>query len=387
VADNIVHHGVTHLQCTPSLAGALALVPESLEAMRQLGKLLLGGEALPIDLARRLRAELPGELFNLYGPTETTIWSAAHRVESVGNFVPIGRPIGNTQIHIVDAKLQPVPIGVRGEMFIGGDGVALGYLNQPQLTGERFVSDPFAADQTRRMYRTGDLARWRADGTIEFLGRADHQVKLRGHRIELGEIESVLREHAAVTDCAITMVDNAGNQSLVACVVASRPGGVTPAELRRFLESKLPDYMIPAHFVTLDKLPLTPNGKLDRKALPRQSGHGAENKTEYIAPQSQTERTIAQMWCDLLHVDKVGVNDNFFDLGGHSLLVVQAQARLRTELGVSVPVVRLFQYPTVGRLAGFLGNRESDSRLRRVRERGRSQRAAFARRNGMEVVA
>jgi natural product biosynthesis luciferase-like monooxygenase protein/amino acid adenylation domain-containing protein len=387
VADNIVHHGVTHLQCTPSLAGALALVPESLEAMRQLGKLLLGGEALPVDLARRLRAALPGELVNLYGPTETTIWSAAQRVESVDTFVPIGRPIANTQIHIVDAKVQPVPVGVRGEMFIGGDGVALGYWNQPKLTAERFVADPFSADPTRRMYRTGDLACWRADGTIEFLGRSDQQVKLRGHRIELGEIEAILREHAAVTDCAITMVDNAGNQSLVACVVAAPASRVTAAELRCFLESKVPDYMIPANFVTLDKLPLTPNGKLDRKALPHQTGGAGEGRTDFVAPQSQMEQTLARMWCDLLHVDQVGVNDNFFDLGGHSLLVVQAQARLRAELGVSVPVVRLFQYPTVGRLASFLGNGESNSRLQRVRARGRNQRTAFAQRNQMEVVA
>jgi len=386
VADNIVHHGVTHLQCTPSLAGALALVPESLEAMRQLSKLLLGGEALPVDLARRLRAELPGELFNLYGPTETTIWSAVQQVESVENVVSIGRPIANTQIHIVDAKLQRVPIGVRGEMYIGGEGVALGYLNQPKLTEERFVTDSFGPGQTCRMYRTGDLARWRADGRIEFLGRSDQQVKLRGHRIELGEIESILREHAAVTDCAITMVDHAGNQSLVACVVASRANGVT-AELRRFLESKVPDYMIPASFITVDKLPLTPNGKLDRKALPLQTGQWAETKPDYVAPQSQTEQTLARMWCDLLHLDRVGLNDNFFDLGGNSLLVVQAQAKLRAELGVSVPVVRLFQYPTVGRLASFLGNGESNSRLQRGRARGSNQRAAFSRRNQMEVVA
>ncbi|HEX5223217.1 MAG TPA: amino acid adenylation domain-containing protein [Verrucomicrobiae bacterium] len=387
VADNIVHHGVTHLQCTPSLAGALALVPESLEAMRQLGKLLLGGEALPLDLARRLRAELPAELFNLYGPTETTVWSAAQRIESVDSFVAIGRPIANTQIHIVDAKRQRVPIGVRGEMYIGGDGVALGYLNQPELTTERFVADPFAAAPGRRMYRTGDLARWRADGTIEFLGRFDQQVKLRGHRIELGEIESVLREHAAVTDCAITLVDPAGNPSLVACVVASSADGVSAADLRRFLETKVPDYMIPAHFVTMDKLPLTPNGKLDRNALPLQTGRLAEGQTDFVAPQSPTEQTLARIWSDLLHVDRVGVNDNLFDLGGHSLLVVQAQARLRAELGVSVPVVRLFQYPTVSRLATFLGKGENDSRLQRVRARGRSQRTAFSRRNQSEVLA
>jgi hypothetical protein len=183
------------------------------------------------------------------------------------------------------------------------------------------------------------------------------------------------------------LVDNAGNQSLVAGVVPASENGLAVAELRRFLESKVPDYMIPANFVMLEKLPLTPNGKLDRKALKLQTARCAEPGADYIAPQSQTEQAIARMWCDLLRVEKVGVNDNFFDLGGHSLLVVQAQARLRAELGVSVPVVRLFQYPTVARLASFLGNRENNSRLQRVRERGRNQRVALARRGGMEVVA
>jgi natural product biosynthesis luciferase-like monooxygenase protein/amino acid adenylation domain-containing protein len=387
VAENILHHRVTHLQCTPSLAGALILAPESLEAMRRLSKMLLGGEALPLDLARRLRAEVPGDLFNLYGPTETTIWSAAQRVESVANGVPIGRPIANTQIHLLDANLQRVPIGVPGEIFIGGTGVARGYWNRPDLNQVRFVADPFKSDATDRLYRTGDLARWRVDGTIEFLGRLDQQIKLRGHRIELGEIESVLRAQPSVQDCVVTVSVSDGDQRLVAYIVAAPGKEVVAPELRRSLEIKLPEYMIPATFVPLEKLPLLPNGKLNRKQLPEPTAMRPSAATNYAAPQSSLEQTIAGVWRELLKVERVGRNDNFFDLGGHSLLVVQEQAKLRAALGVNVPVVRLFQYPTVSRLAGFLGERNEDNRLQHIRQRGRRQREAFSQHEELEVIA
>lgn len=380
VAENILRHRVTHMQCTPSLAGALALAPESFQAMRRLSHLLLGGEALPADLARKLRADWNGELLNLYGPTETTIWSATYRITDVEQLssVPIGRPIANTEILILDANRQLVPIGVAGELHIGGAGVARGYLNRPELTRERFIPHPFR-NAGARLYRTGDRACWRADGTLEFLGRMDQQIKLRGHRIELGEIESLLREHSCVRECAALIHENVpGDQRLVAYVVPGRRGGITPGELRHFLETKLPDYMIPNAIVMLEKMPLTPNGKLDRKALPTPGEPVAEKKTAFAAPKSELEKIIAKIWCELLRVEKVGRNDNFFDRGGHSLLVVQMQAKLRSALGQDLPVVRLFQYPTVSALAEFLGNNTKRDELQNVRERGRRQREMLA---------
>ena len=352
--EEIIHHSVTHLQCTPSLAGTL-LAPESHQAVRRLGKLLLGGEALPVSLARQLREIFPGELINMYGPTETTVWSATQQVGEVGATIPIGRPIANTEIHILDRNFQPLPIGIPGELFIGGDGVARGYLNRPELTAEKFVANPFSNDANARLYRTGDLARWRADGTIEFLGRLDHQVKLRGHRIELGEIESALRRHEDVRECVVHVCETApDDKRLVAYVVPHRTKEFN-GELRRFLEPKLPDYMIPSAFVTLDKLPLTPNGKIDRKALPQPDTHRPALENTYVAPRTDVENTITQVWRELLRVENVGVHDNFFDLGGHSLLVVQAQAKLQAALAMDLPVVKLFQYPTISALAKFIG--------------------------------
>jgi non-ribosomal peptide synthetase component E (peptide arylation enzyme)/acyl carrier protein len=384
VPEQILRHGVTHMQCTPSLAGTLLLAPESHQAMRRLSTLLLGGEALPSALAAQLRQVFDGELLNLYGPTETTIWSATHRVEKVEPVIPIGRPIANTQICILDRHLQPVPVGVPGELFIGGEGVARGYLNRPELTAERFIHSP----QGGRFYRTGDLARHRADGTIEFLGRADTQVKIRGHRIELAEIESVLARHPDVREAIVSAREVApGDQRLVAYHVAANGHVATAAELREFLQRELPDAMIPSTFVPMDKLPRTPNGKLDRRALPAPVNDRKAFDTEFIAPKTATEETIAGIWRELLRTDRVGLRDNFFDLGGHSLLVMQAQAKLREAFGIEVPVVKLFQYPTVGTLASFLADRERESSFNNVRGRARRQRAAFARRREQEVAA
>jgi amino acid adenylation domain-containing protein len=404
VAEQILRHGVTHLQCTPSLAGALALAPESLKAMRSLNWLLLGGEALPVTLAQQLRQGLRGELINMYGPTETTVWSAAHRVDETGNVIPIGRPIANTSIYILDCNLQPVPAGVPGEIFIGGAGVARGYLDQPGLTAERFIPDPFCSELERRapsrpetknifqlagsvpgaplLYRTGDLGRFRADGTIEFLGRLDQQVKIRGHRIELGEIESTLARHPAVREVVVAArEDSPGDTRLVAYAVLK--AGVAAGELRRFLEGQLPEAMMPSAFVFLEKLPLTPNGKVNRKALPAPPEGRPGLDTVYVAPRTGMESAIARVWQELLHVQQVGLHDNFFDLGGHSLLVVQAQAALQHKLGIDLPVVRLFQYPTVHALARFL-NESGPASLDGINDRGRRKQAAFALRRKQE---
>jgi len=411
VPEQILRHGVTHLQCTPSLAGTLVLAPESQTAVRSLEWLLLGGEALPVCLARQLREIRRGELLNLYGPTETTVWSAVHHVDGIGNSIPIGRPLVNTRIYILDRNLQPLPVGVPGEIFIGGEGVARGYLNRPELTAEKFIPHPFSAELKARLYRTGDLGRWLATGTIEFLGRIDQQVKIRGHRIELGEIEAALGAHPAVRECVVAArEDSPGDARLVAYVVAQAPGraGILPAsrefgieetrrqdggaprsmefstsELRRFLQDKLPAAMIPAAFVFLDELPRTPNGKVDRRALPAPETARPELETAYLAPGSELEKAIAEIWQELLHIEKVGRHDNFFDLGGNSLLIVRAQSRLQATLGTKLPVVKLFQYPTVHALADFLVGRTENS-AGRIRERGQRKRAALARRDQPE---
>jgi amino acid adenylation domain-containing protein len=385
VPEQIVWHDVTHLQCTPSLAGMLVLASASHQAVRRLDKLLLGGEALPVSLAKQLHEILHGELINLYGPTETTVWSAVHHVDKTENSIFIGRPIANTQIYILDKQLQPVPPGVPGEIFIGGEGVARGYLNQPELTAEKFMRHPFRADENARIYRTGDLGHFCADGTIEFLGRLDHQVKIRGHRIELGEIESALGGHATVRECVVAArEDTPGDKRLIAYVVA--PNAKPEAsELRRFLQSKLPEAMIPSAFVFLDKLPLTPNGKINRKALPAPENQRPELETAFVSPHNELEKSIAGIWRELLRVQKVGLRDNFFDLGGNSLLVVQAQARLRETLGFDLPVVKLFQYPTVGALADFLSEREP-THSEQTFERGRKKQAAIRRKQKKEEM-
>jgi amino acid adenylation domain-containing protein/non-ribosomal peptide synthase protein (TIGR01720 family) len=343
----IRRHGVTHLQCTPSLAAAV-LDETGGEGLAGLQRVLLGGEALPAGLAARITALLPGGLVNLYGPTETTVWSATHAVEAGEGVVPIGRPIANTRIHVLDAGLRAGPAGVAGELCIAGAGVARGYRGRAGLTAERFVPDPFAPVPGARMYRTGDRARWRADGTLEYLGRMDEQVKVRGFRIEPGEIEAALRGHPGVRDCAVAVRGAAGGARLVAYVV----GEVDAEALRVHLRRTLPDYMVPGQVVGLDALPLTPNGKLDRRALP--APPAAAEGERRLAPGTDLEARLAALWAGLLGVDEVGVEDNFFDLGGHSLLLLRLQARLAGELGRDVPLVELFQYPTVRALAARL---------------------------------
>ncbi|HZI10955.1 MAG TPA: amino acid adenylation domain-containing protein, partial [Myxococcus sp.] len=270
LAARLREHHVTHLQCTPSYARALLQSPEASAALAGLRYMLVGGEALPAPLAEQLRHRVSGAVLNMYGPTETTVWSSTHRVrEAEAATVSIGTPIANTRIYILDAHLRPVPVGVTGELYIAGDGVVRGYLGRPELTAERFVPEPFAGLPGARMYRTGDLARWCADGTLEFLGRADHQVKVRGFRVELGEIESVLARHPALREVAVAVwPDPSGDARLVAHVV-TRPGQQLDAgALRAFLKERLPEYMVPSAFMALEALPLTPNGKVDRKALP-----------------------------------------------------------------------------------------------------------------------
>ncbi len=348
----IAARGVTHLQCTPSLARLLAAEPGALSALGTLRALLLGGEALPADLARSLRDALPEvAIHNLYGPTETTVWSATERVEVPGESVPIGRPLVNTRIFLLDRSLQPVPAGAAGEICIGGEGVTRGYLGRPDLTAERFVPDAWSGEPGARLYRTGDVGRRRPGSPLEFLGRADHQVKIRGHRIELGEIEAVLASHPGVRQSvAVARDEGAGDVRLVAYVVPAEGVAVEAPELRVFVSGRLPEALVPSVFVVLEALLLTPNGKIDRRALPAPAST-RDAAAEHLAPSTPTEERLAAIWADLLGVERIGVEESFFALGGHSLLAARVLARVRTAFGVELPMRALFERPTVRAVA------------------------------------
>jgi thioesterase domain-containing protein/acyl carrier protein len=296
-------------------------------------------------------------LLNAYGPTETTVTATACEIAlrpgetTTYQRVPIGRPLANRAIYILDQHSNPVPIGVRGHLHIGGAGLARGYLNRPDLTAETFVPDPFSAEPGARMYKTGDLARYRPDGNIEFLGRADHQVKIRGFRIELGEIEAALGQHPAVRDAVVLAREDApGEKRLVAYAVADS----TSDELRRFLKDKLPEPMVPAVVVLLEALPVTPNGKLDRRALPAPDRSRPELDKVFVAPRDDLESQLAHIWEEVLGVRPVGATDNFFELGGHSLLAVRLFAVIEKQLGRKLPLTTVFQGATVEHLAGVL---------------------------------
>ena len=325
-------------------------------------KILCGGEAWTAELANHLLPRC-ASLWNMYGPTETTVWSAVAKVEA-GRPIVIGPPIANTRFYVLDGALQPVPVGVPGELHIGGDGLARGYLHRPELTRERFVADPFAAKIGARMYRTGDLVRRLPDGTLEFLGRLDHQVKIRGHRVEPGEIEAALERHPGVKHCVVIASDDVrGERRLIAYVIPSA-GSVVPAgDLRRLLYETVPAYMIPAAFVSVSSFPLTPSGKVNRKALPPPDGTAHEADVASLAPRNPTEEIMARLWCDVLNLKKVGVRDNFFELGGNSLLAVRVifgiNEALRTKLGVSA----MFLMPTIEALAASIErNRQAGNR-------------------------
>lgn len=343
--SNILAHGVTVMQATP--ATWQLLLESGWQGNKQL-KMLCGGEAMTRSLADRL-LQKGNSLWNMYGPSETTIWSTARKVEPGTDSVAIGRPIANTQIYLLDPHLQPVPIGVPGELYIGGDGVARGYLNRSDLTAQRFIPNPFSDRQGNRLYKTGDLARYLPDGNIEYLGRIDYQVKIRGFRIELGEIETVMRQHPAVRE-AIAIVREQPQKSLVAYVVPNQHPAPAINDLRSFLKERLPEYMVPAAFVLMDALPLTANGKVDRQALPTPEGERPVEGT-FVAANTPLEEMLAGIWTQILGLEQVGIHDNFFELGGHSLLATQAISQVRQTFQVEIPLRRLFEAPTVAELA------------------------------------
>jgi acyl carrier protein len=298
--------------------------------------------------------------------------------------VPIGKPISNTLVYLLDQALQPVPIGIRGELYAGGDGVARGYLKRTELTSERFISDPFSDKAGARLYRTGDLARYRDNGEIEFLGRKDNQVKIRGFRVELGEIEAAIKEHPLANDCAVMVrEDQPGEKRLVAYVVLSKGVSATSDtinDLRSGLRHRLPEYLVPALFVLLNELPLSSNGKVDRNRLPVPDVR-SDLESVYVAPQTEVERTIADIWQATLRIEKVGRNDNFFELGGHSLDVTQVHSRLTQTISQDLMIVDLFKYPTIESLARHLSKRQAESpSLNGVRSRAEKQKQIMTRR-------
>ena len=359
IAAQILRHGVTHLQCTPSMARMIAMNADSRMALGRVKTLLLGGEALPGALVGDLRAATSARILNMYGPTETTIWSSVDEVGAAEPIQNIGTPLANQQFNVLDEAMQPLPPGVPGELWIGGDGVTRGYWQRPDLTEDRFKPDPFvsadrAAPWGARMYRTGDLVRLRADGRLAYIGRSDHQVKLRGYRIELGEIEAVLEAQPGVTQAVVmTREDSPGDLRLVAYLT----GPATEPALRAALSAALPDHMVPAHFVTLPTFPLTPNRKVDRKALPAPSGAQAA-EAAFVAPETDIEAQLALIWQRVLGVAKVGARDNFFVLGGHSLLAVQAHREIRDSLGAAkLSITDIFRFPTLSALARHLDDR------------------------------
>jgi len=397
LADYFQRYPIDCLKIVPShLAALLASSPSQSILPRQL--LILGGEAASWQLIQQIQQQAPEcQILNHYGPTEATVGTLTYRIQKgqVGygsETVPLGRPLANTQVYVLDEQLQPLPLGVQGELYIGGAGLARGYLNRPEQTAERFIANPFlekpfiASESETRLYKTGDLVRYLPDGNIEFIGRVDHQVKVRGFRIELGEIEAVLSQHPKVEQAVVSVQeDELNDKRLTAYVVPNREQTPSVSDLRNFLREKLPEYMIPSALVLLKALPLTPNGKVDRKALPAPDSLRPELEATYVPPRTEVEQTIANIWQDRLDLEKVGIHDNFFDLGGHSLLLIQVHSQLQKLLNRDISITDLFEYPTISSLTKYLSqeqdkipsfeenNKRAESRLSSRQLRGRQK--------------
>jgi amino acid adenylation domain-containing protein len=380
-ASQIRKHRVTHLQCTPSLARLLIANRESLDSLRGLRKLMIGGEALPSALVARLQQAFSGEIFNLYGPTETTVWSAAHRVVENESVIPIGRPIANTQIYILDAHQKPVPHGAPGELYIGGSGVARGYLGQPELTEEKFLFDPFGSKPGKRMYRTGDLACYRPNGDIEFLGRMDNQVKILGFRIEPEEIEAILGQHPDVRAVAVVAREDVPGEKKLYAYIVSGERPISAAELRVYAQHRLPAHMVPSAMAIVDSLVYTPNRKIDKKAMAALPLPQANGESSAVTPAS-LERMITDVFREALELETLDIHDNFFDLGANSLVIAQLAATLQEALHREIPLTDLFKYSSVSALTThLLQGSDAEASLQGSLERGQSRKEALKRRS------
>lgn len=382
LAQDIRREGVTHLQCTPSMMEMFLSAPEHRRVLADVKHLFIGGEALKRTLLDDLRSATSATVMNMYGPTETTIWSTTTPISPSDIEVSLGSPIANTQLYVLDHALEPVPVGMQGELYIGGDGVTRGYLNRGDLTHERFLPNPFADG---RIYRTGDLVRYDASGRLEFIGRADNQVKVRGNRIELGEIEARIATEHGVRD-AVVMVreDRPGDKRIVAYIRAGAPVDIDRLKAR--LATEMPEYMIPAHFVTVKNFPLTPNAKVDRSRLPKPQDEEIV-LNQYAPPTTGIEQTIAALFQRVLGASRVGLHDNFFTLGGHSLLALQLHREIKKDIAPQITITDIYRFPTVSGLTGFLGgDGDQDRELSKAAERAAvrrsaldNRRAAFAR--------
>ncbi|WP_248277637.1 non-ribosomal peptide synthetase/type I polyketide synthase [Brasilonema sp. UFV-L1] len=380
----ILQQQITTLHFVPSMLQVF-LEAEGLEKCQSLKRVIASGEALPVQLQQRFFHRLDAQLYNFYGPTEAavdvTFWQCKDSLTNQKT-VPIGRPIANIQIYLLDKYLNPVPVGVTGEIYIGGVGVARGYLNRPELSAAKFITNPFSHEEGARLYKTGDLARYLRDGNIEYLGRIDNQVKIRGFRIELGEIEAVLTEHPKVQEAVvIAREDQPGEKRLVAYLVPYQEQVLNTSELRRFLKEKLPDYMVPSVFVMQSVLPLTPNGKLDRNALPTPDLSTSDLEEGLVAPSTPTEEILAQLWMEVLGRKQVSIYDNFFDIGGNSLLIIQVGNKVREIFNSNISVTDLFKYPTISNLAKYLSqeNNVEQTALAPIDELAKKQKEAIKR--------
>jgi amino acid adenylation domain-containing protein len=384
------------------------MVDRHIDALKSLHQLLAGGDILSVPHVRKFLDRVKNcQLINGYGPTENTTFTCCYPIRSPLNpdaSIPIGYPISNTQVYILDETLQVVADGVAGELYIGGDGLARGYFNQPQLTAEKFIFHNFdlalqipslpenldlsagipflgGERQGERLYKTGDLARYLPDGSVEFLGRIDNQVKIRGFRIELGEIERVLAQHPQVRETIVLARKNATAEKQLVAYIVAKDRTITLPQLRNFLQQQLPDYMMPSAFVLLESLPLTPNGKVDRQQLPAPSRERPHLEQAYVTPQNEFQLLLTKIWQEQLKLDRVGIEDNFFDLGGTSVSILEVAVDINQQLGIEIPIVKLFQHSTIAGLTQYLQN---DPNLKRsyckIQSRAQQQKAAQARR-------
>lgn len=383
IAQIVDEAKISHLLCLPSLY-TLLLKQADAGKIASLKAVIVAGEACDRDLAGLHFRVLPdAQLHNEYGPTEATVWSTVHRIrrEDSDSSVPIGRPVPNTCVYLLDSNLSPLALGLPGEIYIGGPGLSRGYLRQPGITAERFIPDPHSDTPGARLYKTGDIGTYRNNGDIEFGGRLDNQIKLRGYRIELDEVEHALRQHPAIHDVLVTMQEEESDEKrLVAYIVgqpsnaaeappmaasdqtgADQEGALNSISLRGFLRKRMPEYMIPSAFEFLDQFPLLPNGKINRKQLPKPGSNGARDAKSFAPPTSALELQIASLWGEMLKVSRVGIDDNFFDLGGHSFLAIKMHYQLCQDLKLDVPLLKLFEHPTVRKLAQFLEQEQKPS--------------------------
>jgi amino acid adenylation domain-containing protein len=390
LGEAIRRHNVTILLLTTGLFRMM--VDERLQDLKGLRQFWAAGDVLPVAIAATALRELPNcSVFNAYGPTENSTMTTWHRVSEgdlAANSIPIGRPIADCDVYILDQNMKLVPAGVPGEMYIGGEGLARGYLKQPGLTAAKFVRNPFSREAEARLYRTGDLCRHLEDGAIEFLGRLDQQVKIRGFRMELEEIENLMREHPAIREAVVVAREDApGGKTLAAYFVPKQTGKCPPEEVRAYLKTRLPGHMVPAACIMLESFPLSPNGKVDRKALPAPERDRPELASNYAAPRTPTEKMLADAWTRALRLERIGINDNFFDLGAHSLLLMQLHARLDEAIRSRLPIVKFFRFPTIRSLAAHLDQPAGEAGvMQTIRSRVRLQQEALSRQRAAKLV-